>query len=37
MQPIEPPFIEMGQKYTFFYFCHFLIFVPGAAFLENKA
>jgi hypothetical protein len=27
----------MGQKYTFFYFCHFLIFVPGAAFLENKA
>ena len=37
MQPIEPPFIEMGQKYTFFYFCHFLFFVPGSAFIENKA
>jgi len=31
----EPPFIQLGQICTFFYFSFFLIFVPLIGFIEN--
>jgi ubiquinol-cytochrome c reductase cytochrome b subunit len=34
-QPIEPPFIEIAQQYTFFYFSYFLLLIPGFSRIEN--
>lgn len=34
-QPIEPPFIELGQQYTVFYFSYFLLLIPGFSRIEN--
>jgi quinol-cytochrome oxidoreductase complex cytochrome b subunit len=34
-QPIEPPFVELGQKFTILYFSYFLILIPGFSRIEN--
>ena len=35
-QPVEDPYIMIGQCATFFYFFYFLVFLPGLAKLEQK-
>jgi ubiquinol-cytochrome c reductase cytochrome b subunit len=35
-QPVEDPYVIIGQLATVFYFAYFLIFIPLLGLLENK-
>jgi ubiquinol-cytochrome c reductase cytochrome b subunit len=35
-QPVESPYIILGQLASFFYFLSFFVFIPGSQLLEKK-